>query len=215
MASVSNPPLDGAAQQPATAAPAITAYCPRCGKEALGAQFCSSCGTDLGLSAAPVAPTAAVAPRAVPWGGILIVAGGALAVLGSFLPWLSVTAPLLGNVTRSGLDGGGDGIITLVIGAVLALLGVALILRSGSARRAVIGTVLTSLVLGVVAVMDIGDVQTRGILMETSLATEGNMFADAVAFSVGMGLYVILIGGVLGIVGSVVALRAARARATN
>jgi integrase len=47
--------------------------------------------------------------------------GGALAVVGSFLPWITATAAFLGTITRSGLDGRGDGMVTLVGGLVAVL----------------------------------------------------------------------------------------------
>ena len=211
MAIISNPSIGGEAQQPTSA----TAYCPRCGKQALGAQFCSACGADLGLPGGFASPAVAAAPRAIPWGRILVVIGGGLAVLGSFLPWISMTAPLVGSVTKSGIEGGGDGIVTLVVGLVVALLGVALVARSGSTPRAVLGTVLTSVVLGGLAFYDMADVNTPAVLAHTQLILEDNPFTDAVNISTGMGLYVILVGAVLGFVGAIVALRAFRTRSTT
>ena len=148
-------------------------------------------------------------------GGILVIIGGGLAVLGSFLPWISMTAPLVGSVTKSGIEGGGDGIVTVVVGLVVALLGVALVARSGSTPRAVLGTVLTSVVLGGLAFYDMADVNARAVLAHTQLILEDNPFTDAVNISTGMGLYVILVGAVLGFVGAIVALRAFRTRSTT
>jgi hypothetical protein len=34
-------------------------------------------------------------------------------VVGAFLPWFTATFPLAGSISRSGLDGGGDGKIAL------------------------------------------------------------------------------------------------------
>src|SRR5205823_1570587 len=56
--------------------------------------------------------------------GVVVVLLGALGLaVGSFLPWLTATAPFVGTISRSGLDGGGDGILTLIAGIVVGLLG--------------------------------------------------------------------------------------------
>jgi hypothetical protein len=56
-------------------------------------------------------------------GATMTLLGGVLIVLGSFLPWLTATAPLVGTMSRNGMEGG-DGIITLILGVVTILIGV-------------------------------------------------------------------------------------------
>lgn len=50
---------------------------------------------------------------------LTIVAGAALAVVGSLLPWINVTTAF-GGLTRSGAEGG-DGIITLIVAVLVGL----------------------------------------------------------------------------------------------
>ena len=207
MASPEGRPL-GESLNPA-AVSASTNYCPKCGSPASG-RFCASCGNDLELSQPARDASVAAVPRTIPWGGVIIVIGGSLAALGSFLPWLSASAPLVGTVTKSGLDGGGDGIITLILGVILALAGVAHVAQAGPARVAAAAAFFVSLGLGLIAFKGLADVSVRETLMRVQLALEDNMFADAVSVSAGMGLYVVIIGAVFGVVGAVVALRTQR-----
>lgn len=55
--------------------------------------------------------------RAGPW---LMFGGAAAVAVGCFLPWVKASAPLMGSITVSGVDNGGDGTIFLVLAAVLA-----------------------------------------------------------------------------------------------
>ena len=47
--------------------------------------------------------------------------GGAALVVGSFLPWVKATVPLLGTITESGIDAG-DGWFSLLLGAAVIAL---------------------------------------------------------------------------------------------
>jgi hypothetical protein len=51
------------------------------------------------------------AERLAGWAAI---GGGALVAIGSLMPWLSITAPFVGTISKNGTDG--DGKITLVVG---------------------------------------------------------------------------------------------------
>jgi hypothetical protein len=125
----------------------------------------------------------------------LILVAGVLAILGSFLPWITATAAFIGTITRNGIDGGGDGVFTIVLGIVIALMGIAILARSGSARTARVGTVICAVALGWVVSTDYGSVQGRvkDITSDTAIA------------SVGMGLIVIGLAAVLAVVGAVLA----------
>jgi hypothetical protein len=55
-----------------------------------------------------------------PWAWATL-AGGIGLIVGSFLPWVTATAVLIGTVSVSGMSG--DGIFTLATGGVVALVG--------------------------------------------------------------------------------------------
>jgi hypothetical protein len=123
--------------------------------------------------------------------GAAVLLGGIGVVVGSFLPWITVSSAFT-TVSRSGIDGGGDGVITLVIGALIAVCGVFL----ATGRKAVAAWA-AGLVLGLAAagigILDAADVQER---------IEGVGSAAAMA-STGAGLYVVIVGGVLAALASV------------
>jgi hypothetical protein len=60
------------------------------------------------IPAVPPAVTTFGTPTSYAW---TTAGGGALIALGSFLPWMSATT-IFGSFSKSGLDGGGDGIPT-------------------------------------------------------------------------------------------------------
>src|ERR687895_433416 len=101
--------------------------CPRCRAPRGDVQrFCASCAYDFWGAAAGrtqgdrvesrhaslTAATKTDAPNVRPsgWPGpvVSVMAGGAPAVLGSIMPWIS-TASASGGVAYSGVDGGGEG----------------------------------------------------------------------------------------------------------
>jgi hypothetical protein len=148
---------------------------------------------DPGWADAPTPAQAVSKPTAIEWGGAMVAIAGGLAVLGSFLPWITATAAFVGTIGRSGLDGGGDGIITIALGIVIALLGIALLARSGRPQPARIGAAICGLILLVVAYLDIQDVNERLADLEAG-----------VIGSVGMGLIIIAFAGVLAMLGALV-----------
>jgi hypothetical protein len=53
---------------------------------------------------------------------LLVGAGaGAMVVIGSLLPWIIATAPLVGTISRSGVDLGSDGVALLIGGIAVAV----------------------------------------------------------------------------------------------
>ncbi len=117
--------------------------------------------------------------------------GAALLVAGSLLDWVVVSSPF-GEISRGGMDTD-DGKLTVAAGG----LGLLFFLIAASARTIafhIIGAV-TSLAGGAVALIDIIDVHDKA----EDLGTE---FASA---SVGIGLYVCVIGAIAGLVGGIIA----------
>ena len=114
----------------------------------------------------------------------MIVLGGALVVvIGSFLAWATVSAGGI-SVSASGMDG--DGVITLVVG--LAAAAMALFLKD---RGRNIGVAIAGGIIVLVAIIDIADVN-RAL---------GEFPGGGVEASVGIGLWLVLLGGITVLVG--------------
>ena len=110
-------------------------------------------------------------------------------VAGAFLPWKS-----LGMISRSGVDGGGDGVITALLG-LLVVLAAAAPLRSW--RRIV--CLLAGALAAAIGVIDLVEVQRQ------IDSLEGNPFQGALTD--GYGLYVTVAGGVFAVIGVAAAKR--------
>ena len=120
-----------------------------------------------------------------PSGAILAVVGGGLSLLGSLLSWAQVTI-FIGTVGVAGTEG--DGKITLATGLVLGIGGVLQLTNSRAGRPlAAVGAILTLLV----AAIDLVTLSSR----------IGELASDFAQVSVGVGLWMVLVGGVLGLVG--------------
>jgi len=114
-------------------------------------------------------------------------------VLGAFLAWATVTAGLI-SVSRAGTDG--DGVITLVLGVVLAATAVGLVMQNGARRVLASVATVVSVIIFAVAVYDIVDVQW--LVNEA----EASGLVDA---SVGPGLWLTAVGAGAATVGGVMA----------
>ena len=115
------------------------------------------------------------------WGAI---AGGALMLVGSFLPWITITT-IFGTLSRSGVDGNGDGLFSAGLGILAAAIGVALLRnesRAGSLALVVLGALG-----GLLVYVDATDIQGR----------LGDLGSDAALGSVGIGLWVVGAGAAL------------------
>ena len=110
-----------------------------------------------------------------------------LSFIGSFLPWFTASVPLLGDISISGTDGGGDGVFTLILAVIsLLALGVLFVNKWRQIKQVSILTLLLGL-----AITAIGGYNYATIQKE--------FFDDpevAVLVSVGIGLYMVLVGGV-------------------
>ena len=126
-----------------------------------------------------------------------------LVLAGTLLPWAKITAPVIGEVTRSGIEGWSD-----AVGAfVLALLAAGVLAWDffSTERRPAKSLIVLALgaIIATIAVVDIGDVK--------QIASEAQLGPEAIA-SVGEGLYLTLAGGIsLGGTGLIVLVSAAMA----
>jgi hypothetical protein len=127
-------------------------------------------------------------------GGIITGLGGVLIMLGSFLPWLTATIPLAGTITVNGMQGEGigDGVITLVLGMIAVLLGVAQVTGNLPARWRLL-PIMIGVLTGLIAAYAYNDVQGR----IHSVTAE----SDLVTASVGMGIYTLFVGAGFAIAG--------------
>lgn len=161
------------------------------------------------------------ASPATPVVGWLALVGGVLAAVGSFLAWASVSAAGQG-VSAKGTDGS-DGYITLVAGLILIAYGVARVTGNamGTKKAMAVLAIVAGLVAGGVAVYDAATAKDR-VLDEAAsqvASTAGVSESEARAFldqavdsgqvgiSLSFGIFVVIAGGVLGLVGGVMGLR--------
>lgn len=125
--------------------------------------------------------------------GILVVGGG-LAVAGSVLPWETVLSATGGTVQRSGLESP-DAVMTLVLGVVIVAAGAI------GFRRVPTGYWRGMLLLVVTVLL--GVVIFDGAELVRSIGAFNSRFVGSAQASVGIGLYAIALGAVLGLVGAI------------
>lgn len=106
----------------------------------------------------------------------------AAALIGLFLPWATVSAPIIGNISITGDQT--DGFL-LVLGLAAAVAGFAYLGRTRDRLLAAGGLAVVSLY----ALWYINDILSQ---MKAELA--GNIFAAAVNVSLGIGLYILVAG---------------------
>ena len=162
------------------------------------------------------------AGRSTPIAAILAIAGGALLAIGSFLAWAEVSGTGT-SVTASGTDGT-DGWITFASGLVVLAAGA--ILMRGSGRRALaIVAIVAALIGGGVGLYDALTAKDRvlddaaeelagsfgGTAEEVRALLDQAIDAGEIGISISLGLYIVIAGGVLGMIGGVMAMRGAAA----
>lgn len=137
-----------------------------------------------GVWPAPSPPEAAARSQG-PWFAVSLSAAGAVAV-GSLLPWIEVTAPLVGQVSVAGTEG--DGVLTLLVGGAAGAVTLA-------RRKA--GDILAALAFLVVLLIGVYDMTT----ITDSIDAINREGAHA---TVGMGLWVVVVATTVGFVASLV-----------
>lgn len=160
--------------------------------------------------------------RSTPLGPVLAIAGGALLAIGSFLTWAEVS----GGGQSEAVSGteGSDGWITLVAGVLVV--GAGLAAFKAARRPLAILIVAAGLVGGGVGLYDALTAKENVIaeVAEQSAAASGASVAEVravldqlidsgqIGISIGIGLYVVIVGGILAVVGG--ALQLSRTRST-
>jgi hypothetical protein len=157
----------------------------------------------------PIEAAAAAVPTAArPIREWTVLGAGIAAIIGSFMPWVKVSAPILGTVTVSGVDGS-DGWITAGLGLMLAL-HAGMSLRGQRTPMAVpILAVLAALGLLGVGAWKIADLQATEADMRAQMSGKddflgiGKAMSAATQVSVGSGLWLLTFAGLVGSVAMV------------
>jgi hypothetical protein len=116
-------------------------------------------------------------------GRLIAIAGAILVIIGSLLPWATVDTPF-GSVSKNGTEG--DGVISLILGVFIILGALFRFNRPGNRPWIAFVFAVLALALGIFEYVDISS--------DASSISGG--FVDA---SVGIGVYVVILGALLGL----------------
>ena len=111
---------------------------------------------------------------------MVVLIGSVIALLGSFLTWVSID----GFGSAGGMDEGGDGVITLIVA--IGTAAAAIFLKDNARKISIIVGGAIIFAVGVINVLDIND-------------TSSQLGVD---ISIGIGLWMVLAGGVIAAVGA-------------
>ena len=161
-----------------------------------------------------------VATRRAPIGAILMIVGGALATIGSFLTWANVRASDV-SASAKGTDGS-DGYITLAGGVLLIGAGIA-VLRSGRRGMAILA-IVAGLLAGGVGIYDAMTAednvldavaeqlapQVGATVEQVRAVLQGEADSGNLDIKLAVGLYLVIGGGVIGALGGLLGLATAK-----
>ena len=114
---------------------------------------------------------------------LVVLIGAAIALLGSFMTWVTVSGGGI-SVSAGGMSEGGDGVITLIIAIGTAA---AAIFLKDKARM--IGVAIGGGIIALVGIVNVLDINSTG--SELGLST-----------SIGIGLWMVLVGGIVAAAGA-------------
>jgi len=160
--------------------------------------------------------------RSTPLAAILAIAGGALLAIGSFLAWAEVSGGGT-SVTAKGTDGT-DGWITFGAGLIVLVVGVTFV-RGGGKRALAILAIVAALVGGGVGLYDALTAKDRvlndaaeelagqfgGTTEEVRALLDQAIDAGELGISLAIGLYLVIAGGALGLVGGFMGMKGSTA----
>lgn len=121
---------------------------------------------------------------------IVAIGGAALIIVGSLMPWVTLSTAF-GTISRSGTDGGGDGIITLIGGVIIGILVL---------TKKYLASVIVSAITAAILVFDFFDI-----------SSSSDIDGDFGSVSVGWGLIVATLAGIAALVGSALMMQIQRA----
>lgn len=159
-----------------------------------------------------------------PIGAILAIAGGALLAIGSFLSWAQVSGGGT-SVSAKGIDGS-DGYITLVAGIIALGAGVAMMKQTK--RVLAVLVLLAGLIGGAVGLYDaltakdsVLDAAAEEIAPglgasaeEVRTLLDQAIDSGELSISISIGLYIVIGGGILALVGGIMSMRGGSEAAT-
>lgn len=128
-------------------------------------------------------------------GALTVLVGGLLVIVGSFLPWITATSGF-GSVSVSGMDHGGDGIFTLVLGVIAALIGMAQLIKAQLPGIIRGSPAIIGVSLGVITFFDHSDIRNR--IARAAVSSSG-----ALSSTVGQGIWSLYLGAVLIFIGGI------------
>ena len=134
--------------------------------------------------------------RSEPKIGWLLLGAGLIGVIGSLSPWAYVDLSRLGGSDITLWGGDRDGAISAFCAGVVAIMGLLIAVRQGQLWTSIVGVVFGSFTV-LIALIDLGDIN--------NLYDERSALADDV-ISTGFGLWLVLVGGVLALALSIVAM---------
>lgn len=161
---------------------------------------CKHCGSDLtaGTGTGAGVGEQVASPAFKADGSVLALLGGLALIVGSFLPWITATAPLVGSISKSGMDDGGDGTITLVLGIAVAALCLVRLLGANTSMASAVLILLAGIGAAFIGFIDLADIQER-----VSSATE---ISSSISASAGAGLWAVIIGAIVSALGGLLLL---------
>jgi hypothetical protein len=133
-------------------------------------------------------------------GPMFVLLGGGGLVVGAIMPWVTATAPFVGSVSFAGTKG--DGVLTLMGGALIALLG--LVMFGNPSRGGAVVVLLVAIAGGGVCLYDMSNVSN-------AIAEAENLDVGVTA-EVGSGLYVSVVAAIVAVIGALTVLNHTPAR---
>jgi hypothetical protein len=145
-----------------------------------------------GYSGYPAPPPTKLSEPVTGWAMLL---GGVLGAIGSVTPWASVH--FLGlNRTINGTDG--DGKLSVVCAGVVAVMGLLIVLRVGHLWTSIVGLVF-AVFTALIGFADVGSINGNYGPLNDANVPDG-------AVSTACGVWLVALGGALGVVASIVAM---------
>jgi hypothetical protein len=123
--------------------------------------------------------------------GVITIFGGILLGFGSLLPWTTATFPLGGTISIAGTEG--DGIATLVLGVIIGAVGFIIAMQDGSRIASLVG-VVAAIVSSIVVIGSVRSAQEAVDVVEAAGLSRA---------SLGIGLWVVSVGAIGAVVGTV------------